>query len=179
MRPVLVGAALLLLSLDAARAADPPRATPSVTELQRRAVRAAGLEGDRVASMRRRLRLSALAPTISLRGGRGATDLVLLSPYDGSARIDRGDTWRIDGALSWSLERLVWHPGELALEHEAQRRAERRELLTTEVAQLYFERLGLERALQAGVLDPGEQVEAELRVQELTAILDGLTGGAR
>jgi hypothetical protein len=151
---------------------------PSVAELQRRAVRAAGVAPERLAAMRRRLRLSALAPTLHLRGGLGATDLVLLSPYDGTAHIDRGDTWRVDATLSWSFERLAWQPAELALEREAQRQAERRELVATEVAQIYFERRGLQRALATGALADEERAEAAVRVEELSAILDALTGGA-
>lgn len=172
------GAISCLLAVAVSAAADPGRRPETVTELQRRAVRAAGLSPERIEAMRRRLRLSALAPTLHLHGGAGATDLVLLSPYDGTAHIDRGQTWRVDASLAWSFERLAWQPSELALEREAQHMAERRELIATEVAQLYFERRGLERALEAGALAPEEQAEAGLRIEELSAILDALTGGA-
>jgi hypothetical protein len=73
---------------------------------------------------------------------------------------------------------LVFDPSELRLSRESQRLAMRREELMAEVARLYFAR----RRMQVDeLLDPGAAREVALdralAIDELTAVLDGLTGG--
>lgn len=147
---------------------------PSVASLQRAAARLAEVQPERVRSWLRRVRRAPLLPSVRARVAHG--------PYGFSAS-DYGygagwNGWRVDLEASWSLDKLVFNHDELALGRESQRLASRREALLTEVAQLYFER----RRLQVdGITAPGseaEQLERRLAIDELTAVLDGLTGGA-
>jgi hypothetical protein len=171
MRAALAG--ILLAALPAA-------AEPSVRDLQRAAARAAEVHPERVRSWLRRVRLAAIAPSLSVRVGRGASDVRATTALDGSERftVDAGDTWRLDATATWQLDRLVFDREEMLVSRESQRIAARREVLLTEVAQIYFERRRAQLLLARAPSDPGEAAELELRVAELGAILDGLTDGA-
>ena len=154
---------------------------PSVRELQRAAARHAEVHPELVRSWQRRIRTAAIAPNFKVSIGRGGTDLHSTIALDGSDRLTIGnnDIWRFDGSASWALDRLVFDHEELRLSREAQRLAARREQLLTEVAQLYFER----RRLQVALLlepprSPREAADTALDIDELTAVLDGLTDGA-
>src|SRR5206468_322216 len=114
-----------------------------------------------VRSWQRRLRWAALAPTLSLRVGRGGTELHATTDLDGSSilRVNQGDTWRFEASATWSLDKLVFDRDELRLGRESQRLAARREKLASEVAELYFERKRLRLRLAA--LAPGDPARAE------------------
>jgi hypothetical protein len=160
--------------------APPNTSEPTVEELQRAAVRHAELEPERVRSWERRLRLAPLAPTLRVQVGRGVFDLASTTDASGVTRLTVGarDEWQFQIAATWALDRLVFHPDELRLAREAQRVAARRERLVTDVAQLYYERRRLQLALAQAPPPDGSAAGVRLRLEELSAILDGLTGGA-
>ncbi len=183
MRRLLFAATFLWMAAARAARADAPTepTEPTVRELQQAAARAAEVHPERVRSWERRIRLAALAPQLTLRAGRGGTELRASTAVDGGARftVDEGDAWRFEAAATWSLDRLVFDREELRLGRESQRIAARRERLLTEVAEVYFQRRRLQLRLAAAPpADPTERAEAELRIDELGAILDGLTDGA-
>jgi hypothetical protein len=166
--------------------ASPAPSTPSVgepgvAELQRAAIRHAGLEPDRVRSWERRLRLAALAPQLRVQVGRGLGDLHATTDANGVTRlsVNSNDTWSFLIGATWSLDKLVFNPEELRLGREAQRVASRRERLVADVASIYFARRRLQEAL-ARTPAPGEREAGEmwLQLDELSAVLDGITGGA-
>jgi hypothetical protein len=154
---------------------------PGVAELQAAATRLAAVEPERVRSWQRRARLAAALPVFRARVGRGTGGVVLTHGLDGIDRYSTvdSDTWRFEFEATWSLDRLIFDPQEVRVSREAQRMAGRREQLLTEIAQLYYAR----RRLQVDErLDPGARLEVALdralAIEELTATLDGLTGGA-
>lgn len=144
---------------------------PSVRALQRAAARYAEVQPERVRSWLRRVNAAAILPTFRARAGRGAINLSVrgLDTY-----LDSSDAWRFDFEATWSLDRLVFDRSEIGISRESQRIAQRREQLLTHVAELYFQR----RRLQLEAAEAGETAERRLAIDELTAILDGLTGGA-
>jgi hypothetical protein len=170
--------ALLLMVLCAgpAGAAEPEilkrfACEPTVAALQRAAARVAELQPERARSWLRRVNAAALLPAVRVRTGRGTLGLQLrgLEGFSPNA-----DTWRFDIEASWGLDRLVFDKNELGVSRESQRLAARREALLTQVAQLYFQR----RRLQVEAVQEGETLDRTLAIDELTAILDGLTDGA-
>ena len=181
--------AVLSISLPMmiAHAAEAPglRPGPSLISLQRAAVATARLEPERIDRWERRMHVAGLAPSLRLRVMRGGTDLLSTSDYNGNTRLTVGDhnAWQFEVAATWALERLVWHPDEMRVAREAQRMALHREKLLVEVASLDAERRrllrGIARQAAGGALHVAESdaEEAQLRLIEVEAVLDGLTGG--
>ncbi|MEN0061792.1 MAG: hypothetical protein AAGA48_06545 [Myxococcota bacterium] len=93
------------------------------------------------------------------------------------ASLDRTASYRI--RLDWDLGDLVMSSERIRVLNEAQDLVEFRDELLTEVTRLYFERrrLQVEQRLRPPV-DVGQAAREALRLQELTARLDALTGGA-
>lgn len=151
---------------------------PSVAEIQRAALAEARLHPDRVAAWRSRIRLSALAPRLRIRYGQGGRWAEGAGTTDGSERTstDSNSSWAVDASATWDLGRLVFNPDELRLEQEMQRLTIRREALLVEVTRLYFQRLRLQQ-MRPLSRAPSAAAELELQIEELTAIINGLTGG--
>lgn len=148
---------------------------PSVRELQRAAARLAEVQPERVRSWLARANKAALLPTLRLRVGRGSTDLT--RDTSGKLVVTNSDVWRYEAEAAWSLDRLVFDRNELRAGREAQRLAAHREELVTRVAQLYYAR----RRLQVDALmapDAPGAIDRAIEIEELTAVLDGMTDGA-
>lgn len=150
-------------------------AEPSVRALQQAAARLAEVHPERVRSWLRRAGKAALLPMVRVRVGRGLG--ALSRDTSSSLVLTTTDDWRFEVEATWSLDRLVFDRNELRAGWEAQRVARRREELLTHVAQLYYAR----RRLQVdAVLSPDAPgaLDRALEIEELTAVLDGLTDGA-
>lgn len=103
---------------------------PDVREVIAAATRAAGLAGDPARGWRRRARLSALVPSLSVRGGRDDTWRDVADPTLGHS-LTFGVT------ATWRLDHLVFEPTELRIASvDVLRRRERRRL-TWYVISLY------------------------------------------
>jgi hypothetical protein len=188
MRAIAIALGCPLLGLSLAASAQTPAellhrfdAEPTVGALQRAAARLASVEPERVRSWQRRVRAAAALPTLKARLGRGATGVLVTRGVEGVDNFSsvENDAWHFDVEATWSLDRLVFDVNEVRISREGQRVAARREELLTQVAQLYYER----RRLQIDqLLDPDARadlaLDRALAIDELTAILDGLTGGA-
>lgn len=78
----------------------------------------------------------------------------------------------------WDLDKLVMSSERIRMLNEAQDLVKLRDKTLTEVNRLYFERRRVQvEMLLAPKIDVLSQVKDELRVMELTANLDALTGG--
>jgi len=170
----------LLAAAMPARAADLSvldhfRNEPSVRDLQCAAARLAAVHPELVRSWLRRAGKAALLPTMRVRVGRG---LVELTRDTVTAPLYSMTTdWTVDVEASWSLDRLIFDRNELRASREAQRLAGHREELLTRVAQLYYarRRLQVDAVLQP---DAPAAVDRAHEIEELTAVLDGLTDNA-
>jgi hypothetical protein len=94
---------------------------------------------------------------------------------------DAGQGWTREAklGLSWRLGELVTSSERVRMVAEAQDLAELREEVAAEVTRTYFERRRLQVDLiLAPKLDRAGQIRDQLRLEELTAALDGATGGA-
>ncbi len=96
-------------------------------------------------------------------------------PYD----ADRDQNHQVDVKLKWRLDDLVMSSEQIRVISEAQDIVKLRDKVLSEVTRIYFDR---RRAQVEMLLSPKDdlkgQVEAQLRIMELTAELDAYTGGA-
>ncbi|MCS6915141.1 MAG: hypothetical protein RMK29_13855 [Myxococcales bacterium] len=137
---------------------------PTVEQLQRAALRRAGLEPASQEEMLRRLRLAPLLPQLTVSVWRG----VQLGRPD--LPVPLADPERLSFALTarWDLSRLVFSRDELAVRAQAQRAAQLRRALRAEIAQLYARH---QEALR-------QQGPEAAQARELGALLEALTAEA-
>jgi hypothetical protein len=162
-----------------ARAAksDPPSwlARPVVEAATRRAVARAGLDTGIAQDLTHRAHVSALLPDLSFRvlHGMGA---IAADVYQTPVRDSTSDSWAVDVRVHFPLERLIFHPSEVAIERAELRRADRRDALIREVIELLAV---LERDLQTPPpADPTtpEAIARALQAATARARLESLIG---
>jgi len=152
---------------------------PTVSEIREAAIRYAEVAPEKIAWWRRRAQLSAALPHVSVTAG---TDLTDFRHWDSGTNPDsllRGERdldWST--ALTWDLGDLIWNDIQTSIDVRSKLMVQLRNDIVDEVTRTYYER----RRLQVTLLttppkDPQEILDKELRIQELTALIDGLTGG--
>jgi photosystem II stability/assembly factor-like uncharacterized protein len=151
---------------------------PSIRQVQRAAIKYAEVIDPKQISAHRRLcRLRAILPDFSLdydktiygsasTGVNGGCGNVITGPRD----------WGF--SLKWSLDDLIWSEQQRLIDSQVRLMVKLRQDILDEVTRLYFER----RRLQSELISSQElrfkdRQEKELRIEELSALLDGLTGG--
>jgi hypothetical protein len=150
---------------------------PSVRDVQRAAARLAEVHPELVRSWLRRAGKAGLMPTMRVRVGRGLIELSRDTATTTTPLYSMTNDWTFEIEATWSLDRLVFDRNELRAGREAQRLASHREELLTRVAQLYYAR----RRMQVDALlqpDAPAAVDRALEIEELTAVLDGLSDNA-
>jgi len=179
-------------TVDTAGEADSHRATidralarldgePSLAELQRAALRLADADPERAKNWMRAPNLAPILPRFKVTVDHDIERDENLDRYQ-----DEPDRWGADTdrdlelqfSAQWELSELVFNPDEVRVYGALANRSLRRESLLTTLVGTYFER----RKLQlAGMIDPApelaEAFERRLRIDELTALIDALTGG--
>ena len=99
-----------------------------------------------------------------------------LAELDGS-RADNDDKYVVK--LEWRLDKLVMSSEQIRVINESQDIVKLRDKVLDEITRLYFDRRRLQvELLLAPAGDLRTQLENELRLQELSANLDALTGGS-
>jgi hypothetical protein len=172
--------------LRALAATDPP-----VDALRAAASALALVEPDRARSLVNRARFAGWLPEVRARVDRrfARSESVDLGDSAGAplapVGIDSNNDVRYELRASWDLSRIVFNPDELGAQFQALRTAEARRELESLVIRLYFERRRLKAELSAADATPmppsgvpSSGMTLELRVGEIEAELDALTGGA-
>jgi hypothetical protein len=81
-------------------------------------------------------------------------------------------------SLTWELGDLIWSDDQTNIDVRSRLMVELRDDILDEVTKLYFERLRVKMEIDAlGIEERKKRAERELKVQELTASIDALTGG--
>ncbi|MDD4182201.1 MAG: hypothetical protein PHT53_00040 [Candidatus Omnitrophica bacterium] len=143
---------------------------PSIYEIQQAALRYNETHPDKIRKWRNAVRFRALFPTISL-------DYDKTIDYDSGADkyyIGPRD-WGI--SFSWDVGNLIWNSYEDDIDTRSRLNTQLRLDILDEINRVYFERLRLKKALACGSFAEEELSQKDLRLQELTAIIDGYTGG--
>jgi hypothetical protein len=93
--------------------------------------------------------------------------------------IDSDNDVRYEARLTWDLSRIVFNPDEIGAHVQALRTADTRRELESLVIRLYFERRRLKAEYAAtDANDVAAGMRLEVRIAEIEAELDALSGGA-
>ena len=152
---------------------------PTIGDVQAMAIRYAEVHPDKIASWRKQARWKALVPKFSLTADTNLTDFRHWDSGSNPDALQRGERdidW--SGSMTWELADLIWSDAQTSIDVRSKLMVELRDDVINEATRTYFERRRLQAALftQPSKEAP-KRLEQELRVQELTAVLDGLTGG--
>ena len=152
---------------------------PTIGQVREAAIRYADVHPDKIAHWRTQARLKSLLPDVSVSGGTNLTDFRHWdsgSNPDSLLRGERDIDW--SASLSWELADLMWSTDHTSIDSRSKLMVELRNDVIDEVTRLYFERRRLQLQLAADPpTDPQIRLEKELRLQELAALIDGLTNG--
>ncbi|MFA5275627.1 MAG: hypothetical protein WC417_01880 [Candidatus Omnitrophota bacterium] len=156
---------------------------PSIKEIQQAAINYAEVAPEKIAQWRKKAAVKAMLPQVSAGVDRNTTDLWHWESGSSTKNDDdilrRGDDsidW--DVRLTWDLGELIWNEDQTSIDVRSKLMVQLRGDILDEVNKLYFERIRVKMELDnVTVGDKKKALERELRLQELTASLDGLTGG--
>jgi len=159
------------------------RSEPTVGMIQKQAIHYANVSNWKTKRWQWTSRFRALVPSFSVgkkfskndnididRGGTTDPDKFIFGPADKTQSLDFG--------LNWDLSDLIWNSYQTSIDSREKLMVELRDDILSEVTRLYFER----RRTQAEFIlkpptDPLDRTNQLLRIDELTANLDALTGG--
>ncbi len=167
---------------------------PGIEAVQKAAVDYAEIDPMRFRSWRQHVKNKALLPdslqmtvghdtnddtdysrskTISLTGGTAT-----IGPDDETWGHDTNYDWDYELRMRWNIQDYLFNSDMLRVSSETKSQIGFRQDILNEVTKLYFDRRRLQvEAVLDGKADIQSRVKRELRLQELTAALDGLTGG--
>lgn len=167
---------------------------PTVRQVQQWASNYANIDPERVKRWLTQSTTFATLPQLSLEfrlrndfdQGFDYFDEVGLDPRDPAGNYfpviqdaDQGQTQEMKVKMVFDLDKLIMSSERIRVINEAQDIVKLRDQVLGEVTRLYFERRRLQaERLLAPKSDPLAVVKEELRLMELTANLDALTGGA-
>ncbi|HXV18969.1 MAG TPA: hypothetical protein VD883_02705 [Candidatus Omnitrophota bacterium] len=156
---------------------------PTILEIQNAAIRYAEVQPEKIEKWRRSAALKGFLPRVSVdrdlsrdsnvdidRGGTADPDTFIHGPEEESS------DWSV--GVSWDLGDLIWNNDQTSIDSRSRLMVELRDDILTQVTHLYYERrrLQVETALSRSQ-DLAVRIEKELKLQELTANIDALTGG--
>jgi photosystem II stability/assembly factor-like uncharacterized protein len=156
---------------------------PSINEMQEAAIRYAEVEPEKIKAWRERAARKALLPQVSVGIDRNTTDLWhweggSTTKVDDDILRKGNDSLEWDVRLTWDLGELIWNDDQTNIDVRSRLMVELRDDILDQVTKIYFERLRVKMELNSlAIEDRKKRFEKELRLQELTAMLDALTGG--
>jgi hypothetical protein len=156
---------------------------PTIAEVRDATIRYAEVHPDKIRRWRRRATLQALLPTVQVDLDRDKKLSITSRGSTTDPATDRFLTYEdpsrsLDVSVSWDLGELIWNPDHTSIDVRSKLMVQLRDDLVDEVTRTYFERRRLQvLSLTHPPGDAQKLLEQELRIQELTALMDGLTGG--
>ncbi len=159
---------------------------PSAIEVHNMAIEYAEVSPEKIKKWRTEARWKAVMPILSLGFSESTDDNIEI--YKSASRTyvvegpkESGSDWSVD--LRWDLSDLVWNNVQTSIDVRSKLMVQLREDLLEEVTRLYFERKKLMLEIDArekslpGDVTSGELFSKRIRMEELTAYIDALTGG--
>ena len=162
---------------------------PSIRQVQAWATDYAEVHPDKIKNWRRAAKKRAWLPDLSVGVDRDKNKTLsdsVWGSYSGGGQHYIGpedktfyDNFGWDVSLSWDLGDLVWSSDQTSIDSRSKLMVELREDILDQVTRLYFERRRNQIELAQMANMPPELIfDKTMRVEELTALIDALTGGA-
>ncbi|MBL8013581.1 MAG: hypothetical protein JNN05_07000, partial [Candidatus Omnitrophica bacterium] len=150
---------------------------PTIKDVQAMAIEYADVHPDKIKRWQRQSRLKAWVPSLSTGLDRSSTELLHWDTGGNPDVLTKGrDLLDWDVGLSWHLSDLVWSSDQTSIDSRSKLMTELREEVLDQVTRIYFERRRAQLALLSDDYE-NDMIEEEMRLAELTAVLDGYTGG--
>lgn len=151
---------------------------PTIQQVHRWAIDYAEVSPDKIRNWRALAGKRALLPNLSVGMDRGDGEVFHWDTGTNPDTLLKGrDLLSWDVSLSWDLGDLIWSTDQTTIDSRSKLMVELREDVLDQVTRLYFERRRLQVELAAAALEPSAEFDKQLRVEELTALLDAFTGG--
>ncbi|MDO8602623.1 MAG: hypothetical protein Q7O04_02100 [Candidatus Omnitrophota bacterium] len=151
---------------------------PTINDVQNAACEYAEVHPDKIKEWRKFANKKAILPNVSVGLDRYVTDYWHWDSGTSPDTLQKGkDTVSWDIAMSWDLGDLMWSSDQTAIDVRSKLMVELRDDIMNEITRTYFERRRLQiEMLASPPKDLRLSLEKELRLQELTADIDALTG---
>ncbi len=146
-------------------------AEPTIKDVQHAAIKYAEVEPEKIKGWRRGAMFRSLFPELNVGYDKtvdydSGSDKYYIGPYD----------WGVD--VTWDLADLIWNPYQKDIDVRSRLMVQLRDDVLDEVTHLYYERRRLRtEMLLSPPADERAKIDKELRLEELTAGIDALTGG--
>lgn len=152
---------------------------PSIRQVQQMAIAYAEVSPRKISDWRKAARNKAWLPTLSVGLDRSTTELFHWDTGANPDAIQKGkDFLDWDLGLSWNLGELIWNNDQTSIDSRSKLMVELRQDVLDQVTRIYFERRRLQSELGASADTLSQQYrDGQMRLEELTALLDGFTGG--
>ena len=152
---------------------------PAIREVQELAIKYAEVHPEKIKEWRSAASKKALLPDLSVGLDRYVTDYYHWDAGQNPDVLVKGDdvvSW--DVTMAWDLGELVWNDDQTSIDTRSRLMVQLRDDILDEITRTYFERRRLQ--IETHLSPPKDlrkELEIDLRIQELTADLDALTGG--
>lgn len=151
----------------------------SILEVQELAIDYAEVSPDKIKGWRTASRTKAILPDLSVGIDRAATDLYHWNTGANPDELQKGrDYLDWDISVSWDLADLIWSTAQTTIDSRSKAMVELREDILDQITRLYFERRRIQvELMSASNIQPQMLIDRKMRIEELTALIDALTGG--
>jgi len=166
----------------------PEETIPSMKSVHKMAIDYAEVSPEKIRAWRQRAKWKAILPKLSAGFSESIDENVEIYKSASTAYVvtgpeEKGANWDID--LSWDFSELIWTSSETSIDVRSKLMVQLRVEILEEITRLYFER----KRIVSEVLDMKESFAEEeaasskaiaekmMRIEELTAHIDALTGG--
>ncbi|MDD5255355.1 MAG: hypothetical protein PHR11_04815 [Candidatus Omnitrophica bacterium] len=156
---------------------------PSIGLVQEAAIRYAEVSPEKIKRWRRDAARKAWLPEVTFGIDRDTSDLWhweggSTTRADDDCLVRGRDSIAWDVSLSWDLGELIWNDDQTSIDVRSRLMVELRQEILDEVTKVYFERLRTKMDIDhLSIEERAKRMEKEIKIRELTAMLDALTGG--